>query len=331
MSNSKKSDTYNKFLTSMHGKLNTPEEIVHDVVKEGTGLNFSKKEKIIVGEINEVYEITLSNDQQVILRISHDGPPNFQQEKWAINKCKNVGVPVPEILSIKYVTISGKQHSMCLMKKIEGEPLQGGKIDYNKLDLETKRNLINQAGEILSKIHSLSTTGFGWITGGGKAEFPTAEGLLMDKINSQDKLEKIATEEDIDHGDIKKAIGVLNKFIELYSQKIPNLNHGDFSLQHFMVKNNKIVGILDWGSVRSDTPVYDFSTWDYWFGDEIPTEWLKESYRNQSLFDDNFNGFLHMQRIFNGLEILDWYHQKKYKPNIDIAKKKLAEDLKYFN
>lgn len=169
----KKSDHYQKYLASIHNSWVTPDKIIQDIAKEATDQNVKSKFRIIAGEANEVYDLTLENGKHVILRISTSGYPNFLQEKWALEKVKKLGVPVPEILLIKFLTIEGKEKSLCLMEKVEGEPLERGNINFDKLDLNLRRNLINQAGEILTKIHSIKTEGFGWIIGECKAEFKT--------------------------------------------------------------------------------------------------------------------------------------------------------------
>ena len=51
---------------------------------------------------------------------------------------------------------------------------------------------------------------------------------------------------------------------------------------------------------------------------------------DKSLFGDNFEDVLHMLRLFKGLEILDWYHQRKYKPAVEKAEAKFLRDLDYF-
>lgn len=330
MISNKKSDHYQEYLASIHSSWISPNGIIQNVVKEATGRSLTSKLRIVAGEANEVYDLTLDNGKHVILRISTSGHPNFLQEKWALEKVKKLGVPVPEILLIKFLTIEGKEKSLCLMEKAEGELLERGNIDFDKLDINLRRNLINQAGEILTKIHSIQTEGFGWIIGEGKAEFKTSNQLIDNLMSKKDEVEKMAREEAIDQAHIDNAYKIIISFKDLYSKIIPHLNHGDYSHKHFMVKDNKIICILDWGGVRSDTPIYDFANWDYWFGESIPTEWLKEGYANKSLFDKDFDDFLHMWRLFKGLEILNWYHQAKYKQAVGKAKIKLLRDLEYF-
>ena len=330
MKNGRKDGHYHKYLASMHAKLVTPDEIVQEIIKEGTGSDLVTKTRIIAGEVNEVYNIVLKNGQQVILRIAKNGHPNFLQEKWAIEKIKRLGVPVPKILFIKHFKVGDENKSSCLMEKVDGEPLERGSIEFDKLDLQLRRKLINHAGEILTKIHSIETEGFGWIVGEGQAIHKTSDELIDGLLDQQDKFEKIASEENLGKDTIQKVLDIIRSFKPKYSQVKPHLNHGDYSHKHFMVKDNKIVAILDWGGIRSDTPIYDFAWWDYWFGEYIPTKWLKEGYTDKSLFNNSFDDFLHMLRLYRGLEMIAWYHQEKYKPAVDKAKNKLLKDLEYF-
>jgi|SRR3989338_53217 len=323
------SDNYDKYLQSLHSKKQTPDEIIRDFVKAGTGKEIISKRKIISGEVNEVYEINLSDHSNVILRISPNGSSGFQQEQWAIKECKKVNVPVPNIFLINYQTIDSIEYGFCLMEKIEGDTLERGKIDFNHLGLDEKKNYIHQAGEILSKIHSITPTGWGWIIK-DKGQYDNSNDLFENWIGKKESYEKIAQEENIKASLINKANEVVEKFKERYKSKKPCLNHADFAHKHFIVRGEKIVGILDWGSVRSDLPIYDFANWDFWFGENIPTKWLKDGYTNKEIFDNDFDDFLHFIRITKALETLDWYHKQKYTEMAEKIKAKLIKDVSYF-
>lgn len=329
MSNDSK-NSYDKYLAALHAKNITPDTVIADVVKEGTGKDIATKRRIVAGEANEVYDITLSDQSNVILRIARSGHPNFQQEQWALEQVTKVGVPVPEILFVTYKTVDIQELSFCLMKKVAGEPLERGGIDFSALSQDIQKAYIIQAGEILSKIHSIKTQGYGWIIGRGRAEYERPDDIIDELLRRREEAHTIAAAEKIEKNKIDRALEIVESFRASYRKTVPSLNHADYGHKHFMVKDSQIVAILDWGGVRSDTPIYDFACWDYWFGEYIPTAWLKEGYQNKSLFDGDFTDTLHTLRIMKGLEILAWYHTQNYKEAVAQATKKLAGDIAYF-
>ncbi len=329
MNDTAKKDEYQEYLASVHAKLSVPEEVVSETVEEATGSQLESTRRIFAGEVNAVYEVTPTVGPSLILRIADKGHPEFQQEIWSIGKAREAGVPVPEIVLVKYITISEQPRALCLMEKVQGEPLERGNINFDELDIETQKDLIKQAGGILARIHSIPTEGFGWIVE-DHGEFQTAAKLLENLLSKRDQLQNMAQAEGISPDDINRALEIILGFEGWYSGVSPRLNHGDYSNKHLMMENNQIIGIIDWGGVRSDTPIYDFANWDYWFGDQIPTEWLKNGYTDRSIFTEKFDDTLHMIRLWKGLEVLDWYHKEGYKPAVEKAKAKLQKDLDYF-
>src|SRR3972149_486422 len=207
---------YKKYLVKMHGKLSTPDEVIRAVVKEGAGHLVSKK-RVIAGEASEVYDITLENKKQVVLRISRSPRPYFLQEKWAIEQVKKLGIPVPVILLIKYLTLGNQKLSFCLMEKVEGEPLERGAINFDSLPLATRKLYILQAGEILSKIHSIKTQGFGSIIGEGKAEYGTSNEVIDNLLKRKERMYKIADSHKFDLKIINESMNIADKFREEYS------------------------------------------------------------------------------------------------------------------
>lgn len=323
------SDRYNQYLQSLHDKKQTPDEVIADVVREGTGRGVVAKRKIVAGEVNEVYDIELDDRRSVILRVSPNGQPDFLHEQWAIEECNKIGIPVPAILFVKYQTIDDKEYGFCLMEKIEGDTLERGSIDFDDFNTSQKKDYIHQAGEILAKIHSIHTNGWGWIVK-DKGQFESADKLLMDWDAKKEEFERLASGVKIKDSVMQKAFEQIAKLKEKYQDKRPCLNHADFGNKHLVVRQGKIVAVLDWGSVRSDLPIYDFANWDFWFGEDIPTEWLKEGYSNRAIFDGEFEELLHMLRIQKGMENLSWYQNQKYDEMMELVKSKLESDVRYF-
>jgi Ser/Thr protein kinase RdoA (MazF antagonist) len=108
----------------------------------------------VAGEANEVYDVELIGDNHIIIRISRADKLEFEQERWAIEKCREVGVPVPVVLLIKHIeTEQGPLH-ICVQEKLEGVPLERGGLDFGTFPEERKKRIIFQAGEMLAKVQN---------------------------------------------------------------------------------------------------------------------------------------------------------------------------------
>ncbi len=326
MSNNEENLDYQNYLEGIH-KVSVPEAILSHVVKKATGMEIGSKSRIVAGEVNEVYDITLSNSLSIILRISRNEFPDFLQEGWAIEQCKKKGVLVPEVISVQHETVSGKLLSFCVQKKLLGEPMDRGSIDYHDLEKSLVNDLVFQAGEALSKIHSVPTRGFGGINQEGVGKVDDFKSLLSDKVSQLDEYLEISRRVSFPEKAIESAIGILAIKADKYKRVNSVLNHGDFGPKHIMFSGKKITGIIDWGDASGHSAVHDFARWDYWFGEDLPLELLKKGYSDKKLFNNDFEELLRLIKLHIGLEVLWWYDVQGYKPNIEKAKKQLLLDL----
>lgn len=305
-------------------------QTIADFTKNETGMSLVGKKRVTAGEVNEVYELELENKSRLILRISPNGFPNFQQEKWAIDQCRVIKVPVPNIITINYVDIDGKERGFCLMDRVDGEVLERGPINFRGLDINQQRDYLIQAGGLLSRIHTVSAPGFGRVINDEETQFDHPDQMFPRLLDKGDMYERVATEVDMPISVVRSAMKIIERFKAYYSSLSPRLNHGDFFLRHLMVKGNSIVSILDWAEVRIDTPVYDFANWAFWSSRPETLEWIKEGYENKDLFDSDFVDILHFIKIMIGLDVLEWYHGEKYPEMVEKTKLKLANDVDHF-
>lgn len=323
-------DPYEAYLAGLHSELVTPDETIAEVIKEATGKDILSKVKIIAGEANEVYDCTLTDASHVILRISRNQFGEFKQEAWAMDTCRIIGVPVPMILLIRQDKTETGMISFCVMEKVDGEPLERGAIQFDALPLAERKGYIYQAGEILAQIHSVKTRGWGEIGQGGLAQADSFKPFFDNDLKHYDELVRAAAEFGFPSTVIPRAFSLLQAHREAYEQTPTCLNHADYSHKHFMVKDGSIVSIIDWGGVRSDSPMFDFANWDFWFGEFIPTQWLMDGYSNRELFDSTFPDRLHYFRLLRGMDVLSWYFKQKYEPAIRSTLIKIESDLGYF-
>lgn len=183
---------------------------------------------------------------------------------------------------------------------------------------------------MLAKIHSIPTRGFGNIDENGVGKSENAEGIFDHYLKNKDHIIDELKEAGLSPEQAERAISLISFYKPLYAKSKPVLNHGDFGHKHILVDGKDITGIIDFGEARSDSAVFDFARWDLWYGDFIPTQWLKEGYTNKELFDENFDNLLHVIRMTVAIDTISWYQKQGYKEMVELLKKKLLEDLEYF-
>lgn len=322
---------YQEYLEQKHQQNNSPTELINQIVKDATGKIPQTTKKIVAGESNEVYDITLANQENVILRINQSDFPAFRREKWAIEQASKIGVPTPELLLLKEIPKENNQiMSLWVQRKIPGEPLERGAINYGSLNPQLLRRYINQAGEILAKIHSIDVNGFGYLDENGQGEFPTVKALLSEHLGQEKTYFDIAHQQNIDPQILTRVFSLLEKLAATAPDIKPKLNHNDFNPKHIIVSGEKVTGIIDWGEVHGHSPVNEFAQWQFWFSD-IPLEWLKEGYTDKSIFDENFDKMIYWIQLHARLGTLWWYSKVGYKPSIDFAVKGLVTAIEYFD
>lgn len=320
------SDEYKRYLEEIHATRNSPRELIDDSVQDAVGKKPTSMTKLISGEVSEVYDVTVPNQENVIVRIARREHPDFLQEKWAIDRAKAAGVPTPDVLLIRHQEVAGQLLSLSIQRKIEAETLDRISSELSESEL---RDIIGQAGDILSKIHSSPTHGFGNLDSEGNGEHKSLSALLSEKIDQEPIYQEIGSRWNFDAQVVKQIFKVLQKEAPNVPNIDPKLTHGDYTAKHFMIKNGNIVGILDWGEVTGHSPVYDFARWQFWVKD-MPIHWLKEGYNNKSLFNEGFDDLLHLININFGLGILWWYSETNYPKGVEHAKERLVKDLQYF-
>ncbi|MDQ5901134.1 MAG: hypothetical protein QG600_712 [Patescibacteria group bacterium] len=311
-------DKYNDHLKQLHDHLVTPHEVIQTVVKEATGKSFKEKRKIIAGESNEVYEVTFDDNDSVIVRISRNGNSVFFREKWAITQAHLLHIPVPHILLIKDFFFDETTYSFCIQERVAGDPLERGDVDYHQLDKGELQQLMNQAGVILSRIHQIPTEGYGYIDENGKGEFTTWKELLSEHFSQEDTYMNLANDTGLGLVHMKSIFKILREESQNDYRVRPVLNHNDFGPKHIMAKDKTVTGIIDWGEAASNSPIYDFLAYSFWYTD-IPLEWIKEGYENKTLFDNEFDRILQILSLNKVLGTLWWYHDRKYQYGIDLV------------
>lgn len=316
----KSGDTYQRFLDDRHAGFQTPENLIEEVVEKVTGTNIISRNKIIAGEVNEVYQITAQNEQKVIVRISRLGPASFEAEEKVINWVRKVGVPAPKVLLVQNAKFDSLEITFCVEEKIEGVPL---KDIMDNLDRGSLKKIVFEAGGILSKIHSIPVKIFGYMDDPKKYKSWEDFVFGLDK----DLVYKAGEWMGVDNKLIKKAFGILESEPDIFKVTEPKLLHGDFSPKHWLIERGKINGVIDFEDAKGGDPVRDLAWLEFFYPEPFPFETFLEGYTNKIIFDENFDKKMKLYRLQLGLDLLRYYYSEKNAPGGRHAKKTFMKAL----
>lgn len=320
---------YQDFLIQKHRKLSTPFKILNEAVKKATGFPVFSSQRLVLGGVNEVYDVQTKDGKSVIVRISHDEHPGFEREKWAIEQCAKEDIPVPRILLIYTAKGENKNLTVCVESKLAGIPL-GTLIKEGAVREEKVKRYLKEAGSLLSKIHAIKSNGFGFLDGNGQGEFQTWEDVVLKYSVRKEKLLERAGRWQISPDAIVATLSILENHRNLYKQVTEGqLIHEDFGPEHIFVDNGKIVGIIDLENCIGGDPMMDFSWWDFFYGRNYPVKLLLEGYENKRVLE-NFELKLHLYRLHRGLFLLQYYDDENNPHGIEITKRNLSLDLSFF-
>ncbi len=216
------------------------------------------------GMMNRTYDITISNGQDMVLRVYPRDDWKAEKEEYLYNLlAKRTNVPVPIIYKID---ASKKEfpYAYSVLSRVPGEEL--GKV-YVRTRNE---NLIRDAAKYLAKIHSIKFKKFGWIVGKEiKPEFDDWKGFF--DYGLKDKLKKIRKIPGISKNlvrQIRNYILLNQNLLEIKSR--PCLVHKDYHFSHIIADKNKINGIIDFEWAVAGHNELDLIKSEWWMFEKLP-------------------------------------------------------------
>ncbi len=256
---------------------------IAEIISENLSESIEQTTRIVRGESNEVYAIKTNGKQEVILRIGHWNNKTFERELWAVEQAAAQGVPTPKIISI------GEHASTyyCLQEKLQGTTLDTLLYSQN-LPKERAKAIVENAGEILGKLHKIETTGWGCLDAPTHGEYDVLEGKYIKAEAERERIAEAIQQSGVLVPDIEIVLQTLKSGLQVYLGH-QRLIHGDFGPKHIFVdEQDNITGIIDWEQAESGDPVAEFARWYFWFEKSSPTEWLREGHERITPLDDNY-------------------------------------------
>lgn len=326
-----KMSDYQSFLKAKHERLfNTPAGVIDEVVRKAIGAAPAERERIIKGEVNEVYGVKIDGGREIIVRISRgsEAESQFQKEGWAIEQAAKAGVPVPHVLLVEPLQVEDQTLGVSVEERLPGLPLDEL---ADRLSGSELAKILQRAGALLSQIHSIRTEGFGELDKKGRGERASIAFMFSEESLDPQELLVAARTASLNPDVIERAVRILEKYQEHYPPVAPHLLHGDFAPKHILIDDGKITGIIDFENAHGGDPVQEFANWQFFFEGRYPIEPIKEGYAGKSLFDDEFEHRFFIWKLLIGLIDLCYYVEEGNQSGINHCKKRIPSDLSYFD
>lgn len=310
---------------------------IRELLSSKLNREISEVERAKGGLINDVFFVK-AGGEELVLRVSpNEGPghPGFEGERWALEECSKAGIPVPKVVGFGQIKASlPKPCQYLLITKIPGEPLLSSlpkKIAYflNPEEKERLKDLVEEAGGVLKKVHQIRPRGFGNLGVGGEGTYSTWREFLEGKYKTDNLVgyltgRRLITKKTGEK--LKKVLTSEKNRLELAS---PALLHGDFYYDHIFVHEGKISGTIDFEDCLGGDPLWDLARWELY--EELGVN-LKNA---KSLFDGHQETLSTEERrkmtfykIYQALPLIWWWLEERREWGRWIRARRLLSVLK---
>ncbi len=290
------------------------------------GKKVTEMDRKDLGQINAVYFAALDDRTDCVVRISpkERNWNNFEEEAWAFEKCKAIGVPTPEVLAVDVAPSNFPEPFMITRR------LSGVNGEEAHLSEEQKHKVLRQLGHYLFLIHSVQIDGFGRLQKQESAfvgEHISLWKSIQQEFDSGWWLAVVQENKLLPKGKVEEIKKRFDREEALFAVPTSaSLIYGDASLKNLLVEGTKITGILDMENVSASDPVQDFAFFHFWISDaEGYFRSLQEGYDNQDLFDGNFRRKLLLYELLKALSTLAFRFQKSDPEEVKLVHRRIPE------
>jgi len=224
--------TKSNFVANLHEGFDFPLDVLRDYIQQHTNITVSDFNKVVDGYQSEVYDTG-----QYMVKLLRDGEVPYSCVKWAVDRCREQGVKVPDI--IHYGRVSGVE--ILIEEKVNGAPLTP--------------DLYEEAGAELQKIHRINVNGYWRRHEDGTFDFNSYDEIpfVRDRLV---ELPLICASNVFDANDVAYMTKVLYMAEKLAVS--PVLCHGDYCPRH-IICGEHINGVIDFGDFSGGSKYTDIA------------------------------------------------------------------------
>lgn len=279
-----------------------------------------------LGASNAIYFVAMADREQYVLRVSPIGQGDLvEQELWALNQARALGVPVPTVV-FSDTTQSEYPAPYMIMRRLPGEPAFRA-----TLTPQEQSRVLTRLGRHLRTIHSIPIAGFGYLESrdgvyvGRSASWWSY--VWEEGISRQAKLPPTLLPPSL-------AASIKRSFEHIGAESALDrgvLLHGDYQFKNILVEDNQVTGILDFENLLVGDPVFDFCALHYWSND--PATALQSLLHGYGAFlpERTFLRRLYLYEILLAIEILWWEHHFQNQRGIRRALTRLKNIVATFD
>jgi aminoglycoside phosphotransferase (APT) family kinase protein len=266
------------------------------VVDEACGAPVRTRVRITEGFSNEVYAIDTTAGQQVIVRIHwYQRTPHFEAERWALDRCAAIGLPVPRLLLLRHLPVGNELHSVCVETRLPGQTLYS-LLMTGALRPAEAQPVLTEVGQLLARLHTMPAAGFGRIDATGTGTASDA------RYEATPEMWQATATLGLARAAVAEAIQLLQEAEEFRHAPAPRLLHGDISPQQILVDAGTVGGLIDFEFPESGDPAAELAYWDFFQRERLPVRWLLAGYAREQPTTPAFARRLALWRLRLGLD-----------------------------
>lgn len=228
-------------------------DLVTQIVSDHLNSRDFKLERVLSGVSTYVYRVQLG-ENTFYLRVLPEQDMSFAVEVHVHSLLRQKKVQVPEVIYFEHHN-EALGMSMMLVKEILGSNIEA----YPPID--EYENILFDAGKQIAVINQVRVDGFGWIKRGNEECGNILQGekdSLQDNIYEYLDEDLFLLSENVFHKDVTSQIrSTLNTGTALMLRHPSCLIHGDFDDSHIFAHNGNFTGIIDFGEIQGNSPLYD--------------------------------------------------------------------------
>lgn len=247
---------YEGYLQARHAQFEVPDSVVAGIVGLVTGSELRQSERIVVGFDSAVYAVTvLGHPDDLVIKIQRSDDAPLDQEVWALNEARKIGVPVPDVLHLGSVAHASESLKFVVETRVPGRSLAHLLPSLGVLE---RLHSFQQMGRMLARLHQRRVDGFWKRSPIGRWDFNTWEAVMASTIKSRRAEWKAS--DSFTATDAQRIFSLVARYGEEFPCRTPVLCHGDFLPEHvFFDHTGQVSGVIDFGMYFGGDPMSDLA------------------------------------------------------------------------